>query len=146
MNQAQAQKGFDIDAMNSNDDPVTHNVCVISDEDGNEVSGFIIVGKNSNEYQSVTQELRIEGIKRAARRKTTLDTSTDSGASVVARLVDENDRKKALAVVVGWYGMNSSGQPTKFDKTLVERMFTKFPTWQDKVLAALEDDANFMKA
>lgn len=144
--QAQVEiQGFDIDNMSVDSGPVTHSVSVIDDVDGNSVSGFVIVGKNSNEYQSAVRAIRIENIKRAAKRKTQIDSSTDEGAAFIARTVDQSDRTTALAVTVGWYGMNSGGKPMAFDKMVVERMFQRYPTWQQKVLAALEEDANFIK-
>jgi hypothetical protein len=144
---SQAQvTGFDIADLETNNGPVTHKVAVIEDLDGNPVTGFIIVGKNSQEYQEASQAIRIENIKRAAKRKTQIDTSTDLGATVVARTVASNDKTIALAVVVGWFGMLSDGKEIPLDKAVVEKMFTKYPTWQDKVLKELDVEANFTKA
>lgn len=145
MTQAQVT-GFDIEDLEKNDGPVTHRVSVIDDVDGNPVSGFVIVGKNSEEYRKVTHDIRVENIKRAAKRKQQIDTSTDVGAAVVASTVDKNDRAIALGIVVGWFGMKSNGKLLQFDKDIVEKMFDKYPTWQEKVLRELEVEANFMKA
>jgi hypothetical protein len=142
--QAQA-KGFDISALDT-EDQATHRVAVIEDVEGNPVTGFIIVGKNSPEYQEVANQNRIENIKRAAKRKQQIDTSTDAGAKVVVDTVSSNDRKTALAVTVGWFGMLSGGKELPFDKAIAEKMFDKKPTWQEKVLKELEADANFTKA
>jgi hypothetical protein len=139
-------KGFDINDISSTDSYPTHRVSVLDDEDGNTVSGFIIVGKNSNEYQAAAKQIRVNNIMRASKRKSNIDAATTAGAELIARTVDEGDRVQALAVVTGWYGFMSDGQLIRFDKTLVERMFNRYPTWQAKVLAALEDDSNFMKA
>lgn len=142
MTQAQ---GFDISALD-NTGPVTHKVSVIDNADGESVSGFIIVGKNSLEFINAASQIRIDNIKRAAKRKQQLDTSTDEGAAVLAKTVDRNDRTSALSVVIGWYGFTANGQEIPFDKAMVEKMFAKFPTWQEKVLKELEAEANFMKA
>lgn len=146
MNQPAQNVGFDIAKLDQVSGPVTHKVSVIDDIDGNSVSGFIMVGKNSPEYQKVQQAIRIENIKRASKRKQTIDTTKDEGAAVVARTVEQNDRMTALAVVTGWYGFNSEGAPMYFNKQIVEKMFDVYPTWQAKVLAALEEDANFTPA
>lgn len=142
--QAQVQ-GFDLSNLDAEAGPAVHQVSVIDDLDGNPVSGFIIVGKNSPQYQAAAREIRKDNIKRASKRKTQIDASTDQGAEVIARTVEESDRKTALAVVTGWFGMKQNGQLMSFDKAIVEKMFKKYPQWQAKVLAALEDDANFMK-
>jgi hypothetical protein len=148
MNTAQKiMAGFNIDDLDAVDQTThTHSVSVIDDEDGNPITGFVIVGKNSKEYQEVAQTVRIDNIKRAAKRKQQIDTATDAGAGIVARTVAGNDNAVALAVVVGWFGMLSGGEQMAFDKNMVSRMFAKFPQWEVKVLAALEADANFMTA
>jgi hypothetical protein len=143
MSQAQ---GFDLDNLENNTDPATHKVSVIDDADGNSVSGLIIVGKNSPEFINATSQIRIDNIKRSAKRKQQLDTSTDEGAAVLARTVDRNDRTTAMSVVIGWYGFLKGGAEVPFDKALLEKMFAKYPQWQVKVLTALEAEANFMKA
>jgi hypothetical protein len=143
MNQAQ---GFDIDLLdNDTINQAIHQVPVIFNEMGDPVSGFVIVGKNSDQYRQVQEDIRIENIKRAARRQVKVDTSTDEGAAVVVKTMDDNERRTALAITVGWFGMNKGGQPMIFDKAVVEKMYNKFPQWQERVLADLEKDANFMK-
>jgi hypothetical protein len=147
MDQAQAQvTGFDVDSLDGDIEQNTHRCSVIDDEDGNPKSGFIMVGKNSPEFQAVVNRIRIDNIKRAAKRKQQLDTSTDEGAGVVARTVAANDRATAMAVVTGWFGMLREGAEMQFDKAIVERMFNKFPQWQVKVLQDLEAESNFTKA
>ena len=145
MSQAQA-KGFNIEDLDKDDGPAVHKVSVIDDDDGNAVSGFMIVGKNSEQYQTITNDIRVRNIKRAAKRKGQLDASTDAGAEMIARTVAQQDRETALGVVIGWFGFHKDGQPMKFDKALVAKMFDKYPQWQTKVLSELENDANFIKA
>lgn len=148
MNQAQmiVNGTFELSALDATEiAQVTHDVALVEDIDGNPVVGFKIVGKNSPEYQGAYNKVRVENIKRASKRKTQIDTSTDAGASAVADTVDNNERTIALAVVVGWFGFNLEGAPMEFNKSYVEKLLVKFPTWQAKVSAALENDANFMK-
>lgn len=139
-------QGFDVNDLSQESAPITHKVSVIDDEDGNPVSGFVIVGKNSKEYQNASNAIRIDNIKRAAKRKTQVDTGTDAGAAIVARTVASNDRTTALSVVIDWFGMLSNGQPMPFDKAVVEKMLDKFPQWQVRILNDLDNDANFTKA
>jgi len=143
----QIMSGFDIsDLETSNVNDITFDVAVMEDEDGNPICGFTIVGKNSTEYQDANSVVRVSNIKRAAKRTRQVDTSTDDGAALVARTVAQNEKILAMAVVKGWFGFLQDGSPKTFDKKLVEFMFTKYPQWQAKVTAALDNDANFMKA
>jgi hypothetical protein len=148
MNQAQAIMSSGFDVSNLDDDKlnkVTHNVTVIQNEDGDPISGFIIVGKNSKEYQDVSNEIRKTNIQRAGKRSKQIDSSTDEGANTVNRTIAQNEHATALAVTVGWFGFNLEGQPMQFDKAMVEKMFNKCPQWQARVNQALDTDANFMK-
>lgn len=126
--------------------PVTFDVPVIFDTDGEAVTGFKILGKNSPEYQAALEAARVDAIKKAGRRKAQLDTSTDDGATALAHQIAASEVTVALAVVVDWFGFTADGALTPFNKATVEAMFAKYPTWREKVAAALENDANFFKA
>lgn len=147
MNTAQTiMAGFELSNFDSVD--LSRNIfdVVISrNADGDPISGFHIVGKNSIEFQTAFISTRQSGIKRSAKRSQAIDTSTDEGAALVAKTVDDNEKVFALAVTVGWFGFNLEGQPAEFDKSIVEKMFTKYPVWQKAVNLALDNDANFMK-
>nr|WP_315249322.1 hypothetical protein [uncultured Duganella sp.] len=149
MNTAQTiiATGFDIAnlAATAQALAVTHNVDVLYDDDGNAVAGFVIVGKNSPEYQAESHAVRAEGHQRSATRKSAIDAKTDEGANKLVDIIDSNATRLALSVVVDWYGFTSDGAKVPFDKKLVAAAFKKFPTWEDKVSAALEADSNFLK-
>jgi hypothetical protein len=148
MNTAQtiAALGFDIANLTANTMvAATHKVDVLFDDDGNAVAGFVIVGKNSPEYQAESHAVRAEGYKKSAIRKTAIDVKTDDGASKLVENIDSNSTRLALSVVTDWYGFTSGGAPVPFDKALVKAAFAKFPTWEEKVNAALEVDSNFLK-
>lgn len=148
MNNATAiiNAGFDISNITGGPAvPVTFKVPVMFDEDGEPTAGFIIVGKNSSEYRDENHALRAEGYKKSAKRKTAIDASTDAGADQLVSLIDGNQKRLALAVVVGWYGFTSAGAEVPFDKDLASAALDKYPTLQDRVSAALENDANFLK-
>ncbi len=147
MNTAQTiMAGFELGDLDANPlNQVTFNVAVIEDLDGEPKTGFIIVGKNSEEYQLASAAMRQAGIKRSAKRSQAVDTSTDEGAALVNKTVTDNERILALAVVKDWFGFTLEGAPMQFDKLMVEKLFTKFPTWQAKVNLALDNDKNFMK-
>ena len=143
--QTLAVAGFDIANLSAPAARVTFDVPVIFDADGEPVAGIRIVGKNSDEYRKENHALRAEGYKKAAKRKTAIDSSTDEGADQLVSLIDGNQKRLALAVAVDWYGFTSNGTPVAFDKTLIATAFEKYPTWQERVAAALENDANFLK-
>jgi len=148
MTQAQniLASGFDIGSLDQADvSQITHRVVVVVNADGDDECGFDIVGKNSPEYQAAQQSIRVDGLKRAAKRKTQLDTSTDEGAGAVARTIERNEMSLALSVVKGWFGFKNGGVDATFDKAVVEKLLTRFPTWKDKITSALEVESNFLK-
>lgn len=137
--------GFDLSQLDSTEDATLFKVAVISDIDGNDKCGFMIDSKNCAEFREATRLVRIDGLKRSAKRKSQLDTSTDEGAGVVAKMIENNETSLALSVVKGWFGFQSNGVAAPFDKALVAKMLNKYPTWKDKITAALDNEANFTK-
>lgn len=138
--------GFDLDALQTDAaTAVTFRVPVIFDEDGNEKSGFIIVGKNSAEYQAAARVVRIAGLQAASKRKGPVDTSTEEGAAAMAKRFDESEMTLACSVVKDWFGFATNGVAAPFDKAMANKLLARFPTWLDKITAAVEVDANFMK-
>lgn len=145
----QAIETFDLDNLEGVQ-RLTAKVPVVINSDGEDVSGFIILGKDSDEFQNAQKKLRMEGVQKSAKRKTMIDASTDDGAAKLTTLIEDQERRLALSVVVDWFGFSrkdADGQvvAVPFDKALVEHMFKVKPTWQAKVMAALEVDANFTK-
>lgn len=136
---------FDISNFTAPSTQVTHKVPVLFDDDGEPTHGFIIVGKNSDEHREEWAKIRAEGQKRSAKRKTAIDAATDEGSQQLVGLIDGNNQRLAIAVTVGWYGFTSAGAPAPFSKALVEAAFNKYPTWQERVQIAMENDANFLK-
>lgn len=123
----------------------TFNVDVLFDDDGNAVAGFVILGKNSPEYQAESHAVRANGHQKAAIRRTAIDTKTVEGSSKLVDIIDSNTTRLALSVVTDWYGFTSAGAPVPYEKKHGLAAFKQFPTWEDKVNAALEVDANFLK-
>lgn len=136
---------FDLATLDAPTEQVLHKVAVVSDLDGEDLYGFFIDSKNCPEYQEAARQVRVAGLQRSAKRKTQLDASTPEGATAVAKMIDANENILALSVVKGWFGFKVGGNDAVFDKAVVSKMFSKYPTWKDKVAAALENEANFMK-
>ena len=143
--QTLAVAGFDIANLSAPAARVTFDVPVIFDADGEAVAGIRIVGKNSDEYRKESHAVRAEGYRKSSKRKTAIDASTEEGAAQLVDTIDDNQKRLALAVAVDWYGFTSNGAPVAFDKSLIAAAFDKYPTWQDRVTTALENDANFLK-
>jgi hypothetical protein len=137
--------GFDLDQLDVPMEENLHKVVVVSDIDGNDKCGFYIASKNSAAYQEAARQVRIDGLKRSSKRKTTLDTSTDEGAASVAKLIDANELALVCSVVKDWFGFESKGVAAPFDITTVAKMMVKMPTWREKISAALENESNFLK-
>lgn len=137
--------GFDLDTLDAIQE-ATYKCGVVFDADGNPLTGFIIASKNSTEYIDAARKIRVNAVMRNHKRKKDVDATTPEGASVVIDGIVQNDRVLALTVVVGWFGFKRGGQPLAFDKSLLPSIFDKAPQWQNAVLVALENEANFTQA
>lgn len=137
------QESFNLDDLDADVASLTFRVAVVVDIDGNDKSGFVIVSKDSAQYQEAAKQIRIDGLQRSSKRKTLLDTSTVEGATAVAKIIHSNDVALAASVIVDWFGFGNKGAAAAFDKATAVKLLDKFPTWREKVLAALEADANF---
>lgn len=133
---------FDINAMESVGDR-TFDVNVGQRADGSPV-GFRVVGPSSEPYQKVVREIELLNVKQSAARGKPLDLTTDEGAAVV---VDGGNARRDLllaACVVDWYGFTfGETEPAAFSAESFARVMKAKPAWRVKLLAAIEEDANF---
>lgn len=138
--------GFDISLLNgdSNTADQVHLVSVLFDEDGGHKAGFEIVSKNSDQYRNVIRETSVMAIKRSVQKSKQIDAKTDEGAAELYDLAESRNLKIAVAVVVGMPGFVDKGIPVEPTPALLKSIFEKMPSWQEKVLAALEADGNFL--
>ena len=140
-----ASAGFDIALLASPEKIAkAHTVEVVHDDDGNMLAGFDIVGKNSTQYRDVIRATSVTAIKRSQTKKEQIDAKTEKGAGTLYDLGEDRNRKIAIAVVVGAPGFVSNGQPVDLTDGFLNLCFDAQPTWQEKILAALEADANFL--
>lgn len=147
MNSAQKiiNSDFDIAALLAADAaPIekTFTVSVLFDKDGNHRAGFEIVSKNSEQYQAAIRATTVSAIKRGQTKSLQIDGKTDEGAGTLADLGEKNQMMIAQAVIVGTPGFTNAGQPLTAAE--ITALLAKFPTWKDKIIAALEADANFL--
>ena len=135
--------GFDLDSL-INSAEATSRVGVAFNDDGEATSGFVIVGKDSDAYRACEQRQQNAGIKRGATKSQRIDGKTDEGAATIGRLMASNVSEMAFAVVVDWFGFNKAGAPVAFTADGLRSVFESRPSWRDKVLAALENEDNFL--
>lgn len=137
--------GFDI-ALLASPEKISkvHTVEVAHDDDGNMLAGFDIVGKNSTQYRDVIRSTSVAAIKRSQTKKEQIDAKTEKGAGTLYDLGEDRNRKIAIAVVVGAPGFVSNGEPVVLTPEFLNLCFDAQPTWEAKILAALDADANFL--
>jgi hypothetical protein len=123
---------------------LTQRVGVVFNDEGEPTVGFVIVGKDSQQYREAAERLRVAGVKRNAIKGTRIDTKTEEGALAFDRLVQKNEVELAVAVVVGWFGFTSGGQPAPFSVEAVRTAFKARPTWRERVSGAVENEAGFL--
>lgn len=137
--------GFDISALKKGRAIFKpHTVTVIFDDNGKHEAGFEIVGKNSEQYQDVIRATSTGAIQRSVQKKNQIDAATEEGAGALYDLGVDRNMKIAMAVVTGLPGFVDGGQPVPVSGEFLKEVFELFPTWQEKILNALEADANFL--
>ena len=144
---AGANVGVDFDqllAVSATPVEKTFTVSTLFNDDGDHAAGFEIVGKNSTQYRDVIRATSVTAIKRSQTKKQQIDGKTDAGAGQLYDLGEDRNLKIAVAVTVGLPGFASAGQPVPATEANVTALLKKFPAWVDKIIAALEVDANFL--
>ena len=130
---------IDISALEAEAAP-TYDVAVMFAADATPTAGFMVVGKNSPQYQARRRLLSLDGVKRSAVRAKKIDTKTDDGAAELVDSIEGSETALAIACVVSWYGFTN---PETVTPEALAKVFTARPTWRERVLAAIENDANF---
>lgn len=134
---------IDLDTITAAEE-ATQKVGIAFDDDGNPTVGFVIVGKDSHQYRSTEQRLKAAAIRRGATKSQRIDTKTEEGSAAYVKLMQQNEEELAAAVVVGWFGFSSGGQPAPFSAEAVRRVLKARPTYRDRITAALENEAGFL--
>ena len=127
------------------EEPNTQRVAVGWDEEGEPLEGFIIVGKDSDQYQKTLANQRQRAIRRQAVKRTRFDLKTEEGAEQLDSTLRQNEFEVAAAVCVGWFGFTVKGQPAPFSHERVVQILAVKPSWKDRILQGLEDEAAFLK-
>ena len=107
--------------------------------------GFRVQGLGSDAYRLADRECQILNVQDAARRKDVkTDLETYSGASMI---VDGSEVRREIILkhcLVGWFGFTDEVGEAEFTPQNVARVFKVRPTWPAFIVAAIEDEANFI--
>ena len=122
---------------------ITADVVFEYNKDGTPKTGLKIVGPDSVQYLNAQVANRVRNRKRNATGQT-IDLKTDEGQLEIENVTKENLFSVAVAVTVDWFGFTNGGQPAAFDIEQVKKIFAAKPSWQDKVIAALDREADFL--
>ena len=132
---------FDIDKIEASAQN-TFDLNVGQDEEGRPV-GFRVVGTASEQYERADRAIQLMNVKEMSQREGPLDLSTDDGAEIA---VEGGAQRRDIIIrecVVDWFGFTANGEPAPFNQENLERILKRRPQWRTKILAAIEDDANF---
>jgi hypothetical protein len=136
---------FDLDAIEESTRNTFDVVVGHQDIDGQpgDAVGFRVLGPGSAEYLAAERSIQIMNVKEAALRKTAVDLTTDEGAALVA---DGGAKRRQVMIdhcVVGWFGFVKEGQPAEFDRAALGRLLKARPMWATRLMAEIENEANF---
>lgn len=131
---------FDLEAQDKPFDLVLQR-----DADSNATAGLYVQSPNAEDVQDVQNRLIAEGLRKSALRGAPIDLKNEDDAA--QHVADSEARKTevALAAVSGWYGIVRHGEPVAFSRDSLRELFNKRPSWRDRVLAALDNEANFTR-
>lgn len=133
--------GFDIGVANE----VTYDIPFSFDGDGNTIAAITIVGKNSQQYKDADRRITRVALKKSSVRGRPLDLKKDSDSEEFLDTREATNIGLAVAVTVGWFGLTSGGEEFPFSADAAKTLYTANSVVLNKVLSAVEDQANFLK-
>lgn len=94
-----------------------------------------VMSPDCNEYRKIALQQQNENIKfiRKNRGKTTAERMNEEAINL------------AVAITVGWNGLEENGQPIPFTSENVHRVYTQFPFIREQVDEFVADRRNFIK-
>lgn len=108
--------------------------------------GFRVLGLGSEAYRSADRQCQIMNVQDAAKRKDVkTDLETYKGAEMI---VDGSEIRRQIILnhcLVGWFGFTDEVGEAEFTPENVARVFKVRPTWPAFIVAAIEDEANFIE-
>jgi hypothetical protein len=134
--------GFDIGLALSD---ITYDIPFDFDGDGNTTAAITVVGKNSQQYKDADRALTRVALKKSAVRGRPLDLKKDSDSEEFIDSRDATNIGLAVAATVGWYGLTNGGETFEYSAANAKLLYTNHSVVREKVLAAIENGANFLK-
>jgi hypothetical protein len=135
--------GFDIGL--SNDTDVTYDIPFGFDADGSVIAAISVVSKNSQSYKDADRSIARTQLKKSGLRGRPLDFKKDADADEFIDSREASDVTLAVAVTAGWFGLTDAGEEFPFSAANAKALYSKNATVRSKVLAAAEEQANFLK-
>jgi len=135
--------GFDIGLDASTD--VTYDIPFAYDANGATIAAITVVGKNSQKYKDAERKLTRVALKKSAVRGRPLDLKRDADSDEFIEQREATNLELAIAATTGWFGLTNAGAEYVFSPENARALYTKNVVVRDKVLAAVEDAANFLK-
>lgn len=115
------------------------------DENGNEKTGFVVVGIDSPQCREESSRQRKANFKKRINGgKPTNYYKTEEGQSDLDATSQADMTAMALAGTVDWFGFTENGAPKSFDKAVLAQVFAARVSWRDKAYEAINDAANFL--
>jgi hypothetical protein len=135
--------GFDIGLSDATD--ITYDVPFGFDADGAVNAAITVLSKNSQAYKDADRSLARVQLKKSAVRGRPLDFKKDSDADEFIDQRESTDVTLAVAVTAGWFGLTNAGVEFPFSAANAKLLYSKNATVRAKVMAAAEEQANFLK-
>lgn len=137
---------FDIDQLPESTEKtycvtVGHNPAV-GDEPAEPV-GFIVVGPNSPQYQAAERAVTVHGVMVAEKRKVPLDLSRAVDAAALVDGLGETRDITLEHCVVGWFGFKQGDGYAEFNAENLKKVLRSRPQWAKRLVAEIENAANF---
>ena len=135
--------GFPVSVCDTNE--TVHTLPLQLDKEGVIVAGIQVLGVDSEAYKQADELLSVQAMRRSATRGRMLDLKNEEDAreQILNRL--ENEVAIAVAVTVGWFGIEANQQEFKFSKENADRLYRSNATLRAKVIEAISVSANFLK-
>jgi hypothetical protein len=135
--------GFDIGL--SNDADITYDVPFGLDAEGNVNAAITVVSKNSQSYKDADRSLARVQLRKSAVRGRPMDFKKEADAEEFLDQREASDVTLAVAVTAGWFGLTNAGVEFAYSPANAKLLYTKNAIVRAKVLAAAEEQANFLK-
>lgn len=137
--------GFNV-GLDDNQAETTYDIPLSFDAQGNTDAFITVLGKNSKAFRDTERTLNRVALKKSAVRGRPLDLKKDSDSDEFIESRELHNVTIAVAVTTGWTNLQNGDAEYVYSTENAKDLYTKNVHVLNKVLAALEDQANFLKA